>query len=104
MQDFLFWFGLVANSITVLAGLIALAGVVWAFLGRARLVVTPHFFHPPLASSLTMAVTSVGSNPVRGRGLSVGLLDDNGFSMKGDGLPTRPTLNGGETVTVMGYE
>jgi len=104
MQDFLFWFGLVANSITVLAGLIAVAGVVWAFLGRARLAVTPQFFIPSVAPSITMAVTSVGSNPIRGLELSVGQLDDNGFSMVGDGLATRPTLNRGETVTVMGYE
>lgn len=104
MQDFLFWFGLVANSITVIAGLIAIPGVGWAILGRARLVVAPQFFHPSVAPNLTMAVTSIGSNPVRGLELSVGLLDDNGFSMRGDGLPARPALNRGETVTVMGYD
>ncbi len=104
MADFLFWFGLVANSITVIAGLIAIAGVVWAVFGRARLVVAPQFFSPSVAPNLTMGVTSVGSNPVRGLELSVGLLDENGFSMRGDGLPPRATLNRGETVTVMGYD
>lgn len=36
MRVFPSWFDLTANAITVLAGAIALAGVVWAFLGRAR--------------------------------------------------------------------
>jgi Thioredoxin len=104
MQDFLFWFGVVANSITVFAGLIAIAGVVWAFLGRARLAVTTQFFLPSVAPSLTIGVASVGSNPVRGLELNFGLLDDNGFSMMGDGLVARPALSRGETVTVIGYE
>lgn len=60
---------------------------------------------PPLCrDELDDAVTSIGSNAVRGLELSVGLLDDNGFSMRGDGLPARPELNRGETATVMGYE
>lgn len=104
MEDFLFWFGLIANSITVVAGLIAIAGVVWAIFGRARLVVAPQYLSSSIAPTLTIAVSSVGSNPIHGLELSVGQLDDNGFSMKGDGLPTRPTLSRGETVTVMGYD
>lgn len=104
MQEFLFWFGLVADSITVLAGIIAVAGVVWAFRSRARLTVAPQLIHPSVAPNLTIAVTSVGSNPVRGLELSAGQLDDNGFSMMGDGLATRAALNRGETLMVMGYE
>jgi hypothetical protein len=32
VTDFLFWFGIVANAMTELAGLIAIAGAVWTFL------------------------------------------------------------------------
>lgn len=103
MQDFFFWFGLAANAITVLAGLIAIAGVVWAILGRARLSVTP-LLSPSLAPSLTLSITSTGSNPVRDLEISAGTLNDNGFSMMGDGVGARAALNRGEALTVEGYE
>lgn len=104
MHDFLFWFGLTANSITVVAGLIAIAGVVWAVLGRARLSITPVPPHPAIAPSLTIAVTSVGSNPIRAVELFAGLLDDNGYSTRGGDIASRATLNRGESLTVTGYE
>lgn len=103
MQEFVFWFGLVANAITVLAGIIAIAGVVWAILGRARLSVT-HWLSPGLAPSLTLTVTSTGSNPLHDLELSVGTLDDNGFAMMGDGAGRRTTLSRGEALSVVGYE
>lgn len=104
MEDFPFWFGQVANAVTILAGLIAIAGVVWALRGRARIAVTPQFFSPFLARSLTLAISSVGSNPVRDVELVVGTVNADGFSMRGDGLPARSALNRGETLTVVGYE
>lgn len=103
MENFLFWFGLVANAVTVLAGLIAIAGVVWAILGRARLSVT-HSIGQWLAPSLTVAITSTGSNPVRDLEINAGTLDDNNFSVSGGDLGTRAALNRGEALTVVGYE
>jgi len=104
MEQFLLWFSMVANFITVLAGLLAFAGVVWAILGRAQLAVAPQFFQPSVAPHLTMGVSSVGSNPIRDLEVNYGLLDDNGQSSKGGDLATRITLSRGETVTVVGYE
>lgn len=104
METFLFVFGIVANSITVLAGLIAIAGVIWAILGRAQLSVAPQFFQPSVAPHLTMGVSSVGSNPIRALEVNYGLLDDDGKSSKGGDLATRTALSRGETLTVMGYE
>lgn len=104
MHDFLLWFGIVANAITVVAGVIAIAGVVWAILGRARLSISPLALQSSAAPSLTIAVTSVGSNPIRGIELVAGSLDDNGFSMQGGGITSHATLNRGETVTVIGHE
>lgn len=95
---------MVANSITVLAGLIAIGGVIWAVFGRARLSVKPQLTHHSLAPNLTLAITSVGSNPVRNLELSGGTLDNNGFSMMGDHIAARAALNRGETLTVIGYE
>lgn len=103
MPDFWPWFGRVANVITVLAGAIAFAGVVSEVLGRARLSVT-HQFLSSVAPSLTMVVSSTGSSPVRDLVLNVGRLDENGFSMIGDGCPAPATLSRGEAVSVMGYE
>lgn len=105
MEGFLLWFGIVANSITVLAGLIAVAGVVWAFLGRARLEIGPQTYGGSVAPTLTVIVTSVGSNPVRALQLGFGLLDDNGYSMMGDGqMAAAAGLNRGESVTITAYE
>jgi hypothetical protein len=104
MHDFLLWFGIVANTITVVAGLIAIAGVVWAIVGRARLSITPLSAQSSVAPSLTIAVSSVGSNAIRAVELIAGTLDDNGFSMQGGGIASHATLHRGETVTVIAHE
>ena len=104
VEDFNLWFGMVANSITILAGLIAITGVVWAFLGRARLDVTPQFIHPSVAPSISLMISSVGSNPVRALELIVGVLDDRGFSKKGGDIGHRVALNRGETLSLIVFE
>lgn len=104
VEAFNLWFGMVANSITILAGLIAIAGVVWAFLGRARIDVTPQFIDPSIAPSITLMISSVGSNPVRALEVIVGVLDDRGFSMKGGDIGYRATLNRGESLSLHVFE
>lgn len=99
----MFWFGMVANSITVLAGIIAIGGVVWAVLGRGRMSVTSQM-SPGLAPYLHLTVTSTGSNPLHDVELVIGALDRNGFSMRGDGAARRPTLSRGEAIQIIGYE
>lgn len=101
--DFGFWFGLVASAVTLIAGAIAIAGVVWAFNSRAKLEVRPILTSPHIPTRLTFAITSIGSNPVRDVKLTFASLDRSGFSMAGgDGL--RATLSRGETLLVDGYQ
>ncbi|KAA9108051.1 thioredoxin domain-containing protein [Microbacterium rhizomatis] len=96
-------FGFVANLITVIAGALAIAGVIWAYLGRAKLGVTSHVGPGPMPT-MTLTLTSVGANPVRSLQLSAGTLDENGFSMRGDGAGNRPSLERGQVMSVIGYE
>ncbi|MBH0099373.1 hypothetical protein I6E68_09495 [Salinibacterium sp. NSLL150] len=104
MNTFLLWFGLIANIITVLAGVIAFAGVVWAVWGRARLTVRSDVSDDSVAPSLFVTITSVGSNPLRHIEVIAGSLDDNGFSTKGGDLTTRAALDRGQNLTVEAYE
>lgn len=103
MGEFIAVFSFIANIVTVLAGIIALAGVVWATLSRAKLTVTSWMI-PGISPNLTVTVSSTGSNPVHNLELSVGALDDNGFSMWGDGAARRSVLSRGESVTVTAHE
>lgn len=103
MDTFLFWFGIVANGITVLAGLIAIAGVVWAVLRRAQVDLSA-YISPSFVPEITFSVNSVGSNPVRDVQFMLGTLDDNGFSMRGDGARPATELARGHGLQVVGYE
>lgn len=96
-------FGFVANVITVVAGLVAILGVVWAIRGRAKLTVSTDV-NPGLMPSLVMRVSSTGSNPVQDVELAVGALDDNGFALWGDGAGRRSALNRGEALTVTAFD
>ena len=96
-------FGFVANVITVVAGLVAIFGVVWAILGRAMLTVNTDV-NPGPAPSLVVRVSSTGSNPVHDVELAVGALDDNTFALWGDGAGRRSALNRGETLTVTAFD
>lgn len=95
-------FAFVANVITVVAGLVAILGVLWAVLGRAKLTVSTDV-NPGLTPSLALRVSSTGSNPVHDVELAVGALDDNGFALWGDGAGRRPALNRGEALTVAAF-
>lgn len=99
MEEFIATLSLVANLVTVLAGVIALAGVLWASLSRAKLTVTPSIF-PALTPQLTITVASTGSNPVHDLEVSGGALDNNGFSMWADRILHRPVLARGQWLTV----
>jgi hypothetical protein len=103
VAEFMVGFGFVANVITVVAGLVAIAGVVWAILGRARLTIDA-VVSPGPTPGLTVRISSTGSNPLHDIELAVGSLDDNGFAMWGDGAGKRSALNRGESLTVIAYE
>jgi hypothetical protein len=103
VSDFLSVLAVAADILTVIAAAIAIAGVVWAVLGVARLDVT-HFSHPSVSPSLTFAISSVGSNPIRDLQLNFGTLLDNGFSMMGGDFGMKTTLGRGESLLVQGYE
>lgn len=103
VDEFMVIFGLVANIITVVAGLVAILGVVWAILGRAKLTMSADV-SPGSTPSMVVRISSTGSNPVRDVELVVGALDDNGFSMWGDGAGRRSALNRGETLTVNAFD
>ena len=96
-------FSFIANLITVIAGVLAIAGVVWAYLGRAQLEVTSHVGTGPMPT-MTLTVTSTGANPVRNIRLVAGTLDENDFSMRGDGAGSRSSLDRGRGMSVIGYE
>lgn len=103
MNDFMFWFGLIANIITVIAGLIAIAGVAWAIAGRASLAFSVSVW-PSLTPSLNIVATSSGSSAVRNATISYGAVDDNGFAMWGSGDPVSNPLNRGESLLLLAYE
>jgi hypothetical protein len=103
VDEFMVTFGLIANVITVVAGLVAIFGVVWAILGRAKLSVNTDVT-PGLTPSLDVRVSSTGSNPVRDVELAVGALDDNGFALWGDGAGRRSALNRGESLAVTAFD
>lgn len=103
MNDFMFWFSFVANVITILAGLIAIAGVGWAASSKAKLT-----FRTSVGASLTptlnLVASSIGSNPVRNPTVSYGAVDDNGFSMWGTGEPVSNPLNRGASISVYAFD
>lgn len=103
MDGFIVGFGAVANVITVVAGLVAIAGVGWAILGRAKLSFRTAVNAGP-NPSLTVSISSTGSNPVRDVELAVGALDDVGFSQWGGPACKRDALNRGDTLTVIASE
>ncbi|MGY1551402.1 thioredoxin family protein [Microbacterium sp. A588] len=99
MESFDTWFGRVANSLTILAAIIAIAGVVWAVRSRAKLKVTSSSW-PSLVPSITFHISSDGSNPVRNLDVVGGQLTPHDFSMHGDAIVRRPELHRGEHVLV----
>lgn len=103
MNDFMFWFGLIANIITVIAGLIAIAGVAWAIAGRPKLAFSVSVM-ASLTPSLNIVATSSGSSAVRNATISYGAVDDNGFAMWGSGDPVSNPLNRGESLLVQAFE
>lgn len=103
MDSFDLWFGRIANGLTILAAVIAIAGVVWAVRSRARLGVRS-MRSPGLVPSLTLIVTSDGSNPVRNLELIAGSLTPSGFSMVGGDVATLSELGSGETVLVEAFD
>jgi hypothetical protein len=96
-------FGRIADVVTVIAGLIAIAGVLWAVLSQAKLSVSEYVSSGP-NPTLTLTIASTGSLPVHDLTLSVGALDDNGFSMWGDGGGMRPALSRGESLVIQADE
>lgn len=103
MDSFDLWFGRIANGLTILAAVIAIAGVVWAVRSRARLRVRS-MRSPGLVPSLTLIVTSDGSNPVRNLELIAGSLTPSGFSMSGGDIAKLSELGGGETLIVEAFD
>lgn len=103
MDGFDLWFGRIANGLTILAAVIAIAGVIWAVLSRARLGVRS-MRSPSLVPSLTLIVTSDGSNPIRNLELIAGTLTPSGFSMAGGDIATLSELGGGETLLVEAFD
>lgn len=57
-----------------------------------------------LVPSLTLIVTSDGSNPVRNLELIAGSLTPNGFSMAGGDIVSQSELGGGETLLVEAFD
>lgn len=102
-ESFVLWFGMVANTVTVVAGLIAIGGVVWAIRGRARMSVAS-MVSPGLAPYLHLTVASTGAGPLRDVHLVVGTLDSNGFSMRGDTAARRSALTSVDAIQIIGYE
>lgn len=103
VDQFMAVFSFIANVITVVAGLIAIAGVIWAVSGRARLSVSSWVGTSP-APDLRMSIASVGPNPIRDLEVSMGSLDDNEFAMWGDGLTQRPALNRSDWLSIATHE
>lgn len=103
MESFMFWFSFMANIVTVLAGLIAIAGVAWAIAGRAKLVFRVSVW-PSLTPALNLVATSSGSTPVRNATISYGAVDDNGFSMWGSGDPVSNPLERGSSLLVDAFD
>lgn len=88
MDSFDVWFGRIANGLTILAAIIAIAGVVWAIRSRAKLGVRT-LVSPGLVPNLTLVVTSDGSNPVRNLELIAATLTPHGFAMSGGDIATQ---------------
>lgn len=103
MEDFTFWFGFAANVITVLAGIIAVAGVFWAVRGRARLATTATLEGAPTSPELRLSLSSTGYSTLQDIEVSAATLDVRGFSMVGDGIARRSHMNRGESMNVEVY-
>jgi len=98
------WLSFVANLVTVVAGVIAVLGVVWAVSGRSKLDVIPQIDLPSPAPSLRVTITSAGNSPVRDLEINVGDLLDNGMSMSGGDLAQVESLSRGKTFTILGFD
>lgn len=92
METFDLWFGRVANGFTVLAALIAIAGVLWAVLGRAKLSVQIRSSGGP-EPSLSLFLISIGSSPILNLQVGGGSLLRDGRSSHGGDFVNLAELN-----------
>ncbi|WP_153001407.1 thioredoxin family protein [Microbacterium testaceum] len=98
-MEFSVWFGNIANTITIVAGVIAIATVVVAWLNQPKLSVRTHVQSGPIPQ-LQLTFSSVGASSIRDIELSIGVLDDNDHAACGDGAGAKATLGRNESLTI----
>lgn len=99
IHSFDLWFGRVANTLTILAAFIAIAGVIWAIRSRARLSVLTTSWEM-LTPQITFRIASVGSNPLRDIEVIGGQLTRDSFSTRGDGIARRAELARADVLVI----
>lgn len=93
------WFGNIANTITIVAGVIAIATVVVAWLNQPKLAVRTYVQAGP-TPQLQLTFSSIDASSMRDLELSVGILNENDHAACGDGAGTKATLGRNESITM----
>lgn len=93
---------LVADLITILAGIIAVGGIIWALLARSRLAIHSTL-EDQLIPQLTLRFDSIGGNPVRDITIQLGKYLNNGTVTAGDGWNAVSHLYRGDSLTIFTF-